>query len=123
MTHVVEGHEAFFYFVKDMTVGVNFYRDVLGLNSIVVDEYWSVFLLPDGGKFGLHLASSDSEVGSGGQTPMIILRVKDVRQSISALTEKGVKVVTPYISQSWGEEADIADPDGNVLRIARLAQS
>lgn len=123
MEHKIEGHEAFFYYTSNMQSGVAFYRDVIGLEPVVIDEYWSVFLLPDNGRFALHLADEGKPAAQDGPTPMLVLRVNSVRASLEHLQRQGVKVTSPYVAQSWGEEADISDPDGNRLRIARLARS
>lgn len=122
MQHRIEGHEAFFYYTSDMQSGVAFYRDVVGLEPASIDEYWSVFLLPDNGRFALHLADEGKPAALDGPAPMLVLRVHSVRDSLEHLQRQGVKVTSPYVTQPWGEEVDISDPDGNRLRIARLTR-
>lgn len=123
MTHQIEGHEAFFYYTSNMQAGVSFYRDIIGLTPISIDEYWSVFLLPDNGRFALHLADEGRPVVLDGATPMLVLRVQSVHDSMEYLQRHGVKVTSPYVAQPWGEEVDVSDPDGNRLRIARLVRA
>jgi predicted enzyme related to lactoylglutathione lyase len=123
VTHKIEGHEAFFYYTSSMQAGVSFYRDIIGLIPISIDDYWSVFLLPDNGRFALHLADEGKPAVVDGPAPMLVLRVQNVRDSLEYLQRHGVKVMSPYVAQPWGEEADVSDPDGNRLRIARLARA
>lgn len=120
--HKIIGHESFFYYTANMKAAVEFYKNIVGLELKVFDEYWSVFSLPDGGKFALHLGEkkSNSEHNSSHEIPAVVFRVEDVEASMNHLKSQGAKQISPFSSQEWGQEVDFEDLDGNLFRIARL---
>jgi catechol 2,3-dioxygenase-like lactoylglutathione lyase family enzyme len=121
MSHQLEGHEAFFYYTRDMAKAIAFYRDVVGLKLLSEDEYWSVLALPDGGRFALHLSEGNAPPARG-QVPALVLRVGNVKSSLEHLKHAGAEQLGNFSAQPWGEEVDVADLDGNLLRLARLAR-
>ncbi|MEJ0003044.1 MAG: VOC family protein [Pararobbsia sp.] len=120
MTQRISGHEAFFYFTNDMTKSVLFYRDHMGLEFLGGDDYWSLFQMPDGGKFGLHGVSTDNFLPVKNGMPMIIFRSEDVKSTVAWLMQHGATIARDPVIHSWGEEADMYDPCGNCFRIGKF---
>jgi len=113
--------------VSDIERSVAFYTSVLGF-EVVAD--WQgeagdrmVFVLPPGAEteLGLYCAGvPDRRVGSG---EGVVLTSDDIRATVEALRERGVRFTRDLVMHDYGEgdlpsdtgdlEAEFADPDGN----------
>jgi predicted enzyme related to lactoylglutathione lyase len=96
----------------EMARSVAFYRDILRL--AVYREFGSgiVFFLGGG-----YLEVSGRSETIAGANVQLWLQVRDVDAAFAELSEAGVEVLRPPVTEPWGlRECWIADPDG--VRIA-----
>lgn len=105
------------YYVNDLEKSEAFYRDALGLTVERMDD--------DGeGNFWL-FAKTANEIeliffqheSKPGNSPIVVFGIDDggIDDVVSALSEKGVTIVTPVSHAPGGWSAEFADPDGHVL--------
>jgi predicted enzyme related to lactoylglutathione lyase len=104
------------YMVKDAPRAIAFYRDVLGLEPVLVypDDRGAEYELPDGSTFGLW--------GGGGKVmPFqpsngILFAVADLDAAVAAVEAHGVKVImrseTPVCRMAM-----INDTEGNIVTL------
>jgi predicted enzyme related to lactoylglutathione lyase len=53
----------------------------------------------------------------------LYVRVDDVEDSIASLRKAGAKSLSPLARRGWGDEAAyFADPDGNIVAVARRVE-
>ena len=103
-------------FVSDMSKGVAFYRDVLGLPLKFESPHWSEFS-NDGSTIALHPASAENPAGSA----QLGFHVENLDDWHKKLTAAGVRCLMEPRAESYGiRQAVYSDPDG--LRFT-LAQS
>jgi len=101
---------------EDVNRLVPFYRDVLGLKSIVETEEFAVFPLNGIGlRIGRH-----SAVEGRSQEPerlMINFRVEDCQADYEGLAAQGVEFIREPSHDAIHIVATFRDPDGNVLQL------
>jgi lactoylglutathione lyase len=112
-------------YVSDLGRAVDFYHDVLGLPLLFRADQFSYARL-DAGAIDLGLAAVDPAAsnfaGMVGRHTGIGLAVPDIDEAYEQLSAKGVAFPMVPSTQPWGERpALLADPDGNVLYLDRLA--
>ncbi len=108
--------------VSNREVALDWYTRRLGLDVVEIDPidpHW-VTVGRQGRGGAIHLCQAGDypdltlEPGNSG----IDLRVDtDFRHACSAWRRRGVKFTIPPTKRTWGWEAQIKDPDGNVIRI------
>ena len=95
-------------FVSDMSQGVAFYRDVLGLPLKFESPHWSEFS-NDGSTIALHPASAENPAGSA----QLGFHVEDLDAWHTKLTAAGVRCVQQPRAEAYGiRQAVYNDPDG-----------
>ena len=115
--------------VKDLKASAAFYEEAFGWPARVRVPVYVELELPDGRGLGVYQRESfalntgrlparvpDGEI-SGTE---LYLRCADVAQTIDRLREAGARELSPLAPRDWGDDAAyFADPDGNVLVVAR----
>ena len=99
--------------VSDGKKAAKWYKDKLGFEVSTDDDHWVTTWLK-GSQWKLHLCEGKLEPGNTG----IGFYSKNVRGTVKALKEKGVKFSKDYTKTPWGEIAMFDDPDGNVFWIS-----
>jgi glyoxylase I family protein len=103
------------YFVKDIARTEAFYRDALGLdiNRMGDDGSGNDWLMaPTAGGVDLIFFKQESRPGNT-PIPVFDLAEGGIDDTIAALAERGVTIVTPVSHAPGGWSAEIADPDGH----------
>lgn len=104
--------------VKDMARSVAFYRDVLGLRQLFVQDNWSQF---DAGTIliGLHPEGDEVKVGpTSGCT--IGIYVDDITKAVAEVKRRGGHFAVEPRSEPFGRWALLNDPDGYNIQIIEL---
>ncbi|MBR4163328.1 MAG: VOC family protein [Solobacterium sp.] len=121
--------DGFGIFVKDMSVMIRFYRDVLGFEIKEDEDTSNVFLEKDGTLFLLYRRSDFEKMTRRQYTYAegiqghyeIALSVKDyaeVDRTYQEVIEKGAVSVMAPETMPWGQRTCyIADPEGNLIEI------
>lgn len=117
--------------VRDLPRAVTFYREAFGWPLIVDVPVYAEFALPNNQLLGLY-----KREGFGlnvGQLPIevpedqlasveVYFSVDDLPTAMTRLEVAGARTLSPLTVRDWGDEAAyFADPDGNVLVVARPA--
>lgn len=91
------------------------------------DEY-AELVLPDADRLGLYrregfattAGAEPVELNGRVSTAYLYVRVDDLDDTIARLQKAGARSLSSRSERSWGEEAAyFADPDGNVVAVAR----
>ena len=71
--------------------------------------------------FACNTGQASVATPAGGLTATeIYLRVEDLGEAVARLTAAGARLLSPAAPREWGDEAAyFADPDGNVIAVAR----
>lgn len=125
--------DGFGIMVKDMTVMVRFYRDVLGFEIKEDENTSNVYLEKDGTLFLLYRRSDFEKMtrrsygyaeGVNGHYE-IALGVKnyaEVDREYARVTALGAQPILPPETEPWGQRTCyIADPEGNLVEIGSFA--
>ena len=96
--------------VTDLDRSVIFYRDVLGLKILLMEDGWAEFDL-DGQRLALHREIINEP--SHGAT--IYFKANSIEEEIESLKQKGVSFKGKLKIYSYGKLICFADPDGNML--------
>jgi len=117
--------------VRDLEEAVRFYREAFGWEQTVAAPVYAEFTLPDGMRFGLYEREAFARnVGAlPDQTPAgsissteLYFYADQPHETLASLRGAGARELSPWSIRDWGDEAAyFADPDGNVLVIAREA--
>jgi catechol 2,3-dioxygenase-like lactoylglutathione lyase family enzyme len=115
--------------VADVDRAHAFYREVFGWTSHLEwpGEYTEL-VVSDEDRLGLYRRDGYAE--SAGAEPVelnghvstayVYVRVDDLDEAIERLGRAGARKLSPRSRRGWGEEAAyFADPDGNVVAVAR----
>jgi predicted enzyme related to lactoylglutathione lyase len=115
--------------VSDVDRAYDFYRDVFGWTSHIEwpGEYTEL-IVSEEDRLGLY--QRDGYAESAGAEPVelngkvstayLYVRVEDLDETIERLERAGGRKLSPRSKRGWGEEAAyFADPDGNVVAVAR----
>lgn len=115
--------------VADLARSVAFYREAFGWPARVEVPVYVELALPDGRGLGLY--ARDGFARNVGQTPVLhapdriggtelYFHVDDLDGATRRLEAAGALVLSPRAARDWGDEAAYyADPDGNVVVVAR----
>lgn len=108
--------------VSDREASLDWYTRRLGLDIVELDPndpHW-VVVGRKGRDGGLHLCQASDfpdlalEPGNSG----IDLRIEaDLKGACATWRDRGIRFTIPPTKRSWGWEAQVTDPDGNVIRI------
>lgn len=115
--------------VKDLGVARTFYDAAFGWPARVDVPVYVELELPDGRGLGLY--QREGFAHNTGQAPLVIpdgeitgteiyLHCDDLALTMERLKRAGARELSPRAPRDWGDEAAYyADPDGNVLVVAR----
>jgi len=119
--------------VRDLNVAVRFYKKAFGWDQIVAAPVYAEFALPGAMRFGLYQRESFAK--NTGHLPVttpalaitpteLYFYVEQLDDAVATLLAAGARLLSGLSMRGWGEEAAyFADPDGNVIVIARAASS
>ena len=100
--------------VSNMDNAIKFYRDTLGFNlKHRYGDHWADIEGP-GIAIGLHPARKDVKIGDN---LSMGFRVKDLKEAVEALKQKGVQF--KMLDDTQVKLASFTDPDGNSLYLAQ----
>ncbi len=115
--------------VGDLPLSVRFYREAFGWTQVVDVPVYAEFLLPNGQRlglynreaFGLNMGQVPAKLPQGELAPTELYFYTDnLVEAIAGLETAGARLLSQLAVRNWGDEAAYyADPDGNVLVIAR----
>ncbi len=115
--------------VKNLPSSVSFYAEAFGWKQIVNVPVYAEFQIPGGMRLGLYerksfalnvgkipIATSINEL-----TPTeLYFYVDDIETALGKLKKVKTRVLSELSRRDWGDEAAyFADPDGNVIVLAR----
>lgn len=115
--------------VRDLPKAVMFYLQAFGWKQTVDVPVYAEFEMPGGQRLGLY--QKEGFARNTGQDPIcaadgeltgseIYFHVDDIKAAIARLTEAGARQLSGLSPRDWGDEAVyFADPDGNVIVLAR----
>jgi len=98
--------------VSDGKKSAKWYAEKLGFQTSV-EGHW-ITAWQKGANWKLHLCEGELEPGNTG----IGFYSDDIKKTVADLKKKGVKLAQDYTKTKWGENAQIEDPDGNMLWIS-----
>lgn len=117
--------------VERLAESVAFYRAAFDWQLVVETPVYVELLLPGGQRLGLY--QREGFARNTGQAPMLTPRgelapcelyffADDLPAALAKMRAAGARVLSPLSPRPWGDEAAYyADPDGNVLVLARPA--
>ncbi len=115
--------------VKDLALSLQFYRSAFGWPQLVDVPVYAEFELPNGQRLGLY--QREAFGANTGRVPFnlpqdelapteLYFYTGDIAAALGNLESAGATLLSPLAARVWGDEvAYYADPDGNVLAIAR----
>jgi len=121
--------EGFGIFVKDMSVMVRFYRNVLGFNIKEDENTTNVYLEKDGTLFLLyrrtdfekmvnHSFEYINKLNGHGEIALGVENYTAVDRTYDEVIKKGAISVMKPTTEPWGQRTCyIADPEGNLIEI------
>jgi len=98
--------------VSDGKKSAAWYKEKLGFEVSTEYDHW-VTAWVKGANWRLHLCEGKLEPGNTG----ISLYSDDVKNAVEDFKKKGVKFAQDYSKTQWGENAQLKDPDGNIIWI------
>ena len=98
--------------VSDAKKSAAWYKEKLGFETSTDEGHW-VTAWPKGASWKLHLCEGEPEPGNTG----IALYSDDIKKTVAELKNKGTKLAQDYTKTQWGENAQVEDPDGNIIWI------
>lgn len=115
--------------VEDLSRAVSFYTAGFNWPRIVDAPSYTEFELPGGMRlgiyerhgFGRNVGRTPARTAPGELTPTeIYFHVDDIEAAIERLQDSGALLLSALAPREWGDEAAyFADPDGNVVVLAR----
>ncbi|MFO0582971.1 MAG: VOC family protein [Anaeromyxobacter sp.] len=115
--------------VESLPRALAFYRAAFGWEQVVDVPVYAEFRLPGGLRLGLYdrraFAANTGRVPAatlaGELAPTeLYLYPEDLPATLARLEAAGARTLAPLAPRDWGDEvAYLADPDGNVLALAR----
>ena len=115
--------------VSDVERAYEFYRGVFGWTShLEWSGEYTELVVTDEDRLGLYrrdgyaaTAGADPvELNGHVSTAYLYVRVDDLDATIERLEQAGARKLSPRSERGWGDEAAyFADPDGNVVAVAR----
>jgi predicted ester cyclase/predicted enzyme related to lactoylglutathione lyase len=114
--------------VRDLNASLRFYRDAFWWPAAVATPVYMELALPGGARLGLYereafarntgLLPSETD---GITATELYFAVDDPEATVRRLLASGARQLSPLSERPWGDAAAyFADPDGNVVVVARL---
>jgi predicted enzyme related to lactoylglutathione lyase len=112
----------FITYVRDAVAAAPFYADLFGLKASVETARFVAFPIAPGVELALWSGTSDAVTPTTPRTSEVCVNVSGGAAEIDSLysewASKGVTVVQEPIDAPFGRTFVIADPDGNLIRVA-----
>ncbi len=114
--------------VVDLGEAVRFYRTAFGWRPTIETPVFVELFVADGIHLGLYqrdafaanVGATPAALASGITASELYLRRDDADDVVLHLERMGAPILSPMAMRAWGEEAAyFADPDGNVVAVAR----
>ncbi|MFT3914451.1 MAG: VOC family protein [Anaeromyxobacteraceae bacterium] len=115
--------------VESLPRALAFYRAAFGWEQVVDAPVYAEFRLPAGLRLGLYdrrafaanTGRAPAATPAGELAPTeLYLYPEDLAATLARVQAAGARTLTPLARRDWGDEvAYLADPDGNVLALAR----
>jgi predicted enzyme related to lactoylglutathione lyase len=115
--------------VSDVDRAYDFYREVFGWTShLEWPQEYTELVVSDEDRLGLYrrdgyadtAGAEPAELNGRVSPAYLYVRVDDLDETIQRLERVGARKLSPRSARGWGEEAAyFADPDGNVVAVAR----
>ena len=119
--------------VEDLDASTRFYQEAFGWPRLVTAPVYSEFELPGGMRlgvyerngFGRNTGQVPSRIDRGRLAPTeLYFHTDDVEQAIARMRTAGARELSALAPREWGDEAAyFADPDGNVIVLARQGRA
>jgi len=117
--------------VADVARAAEFYRTGFGCRQLVAEAVYAEFELASGLRLGLYeraafgrntgVVPAPAPAGSVCGTELYF-RVDDVHAAVRVVEQAGARELASPALRDWGDEVGyLADPDGNVIALARPA--
>lgn len=110
------GLEVSYRYVADLGRAIAFYEAAFGLAFDRYGDDWAECTLPDGVRFGFHLAHHGAQPQTPG-TVMVDLRVNDLAAAHARLTVLGATPGDPQDAPT-GRFVSFLDPDGYRVQVS-----
>ena len=112
----------FIVYVTDIDRSVEFYSDLLELETDFVSPRYVTFALADGVALALWTGNSEVLAHAPARSTEVCLNVngEEVMDVFQAWTGKGVDVIKEPHQDVFGTTFVVADPDGNQIRVAPI---
>lgn len=104
------------FYTNNLERIISFYRDKIGLEVLSQDERFVTFRIGSG-FLGIKVQELDREV-PGHQT--VIIEVDQVEVTYRLAQENEWGIFSPLVTESWGRNFSILDPDGNRVEFYQL---
>lgn len=115
--------------VEDLARSVAFYREAFGWQLLVDVPVYAEFAVPNGMRLGLYdregfarntgYLPARTAAGAISSTELYLYS-DELESGIARLQALGTRLLSPLAPREWGDEAAyFADPDGNVIVLAR----
>lgn len=124
-----ERHVLTIFAVRDPKAAASFYTSTFRWEICVDTPVYIELALPGGMRLGLYERTAFGKNTGRVPTPIfdgelapteLYLFADDVEDAVRRLTESGARELSPLAPRPWGDEAAyFADPDGNVVVVAR----
>lgn len=112
----------FIVYVTDIDRSVEFYSDLLELETDFVSPRYVTFALADGVALALWAGNSEALASATARTTEVCLNINrdEVMDVFQAWSDKGVDVIKEPHQDVFGTTFVVADPDGNQIRVAPI---
>ena len=107
--------------VEDLPRALAFYRQAFDWEQAVDVPVYAEFRIPGGMRFGINAGQEPQAIVPGGVTATeLYFYPRDLGVTMRRVEAAGARRLKPLARKDWGDEAAYyADPDGNVVVLAR----
>jgi predicted enzyme related to lactoylglutathione lyase len=116
--------------VRDVARATRFYREVFGWSQTVDVPVYAELSLPGGHRLGLYaeegfarnvgVAPCAPPAGAAVTRTELYVHCDDLEAAVDRALAAGARILAPLAARDWGDAAAyVADPEGNVVAIAR----
>lgn len=101
------------YSVSDLQRSIIFYRDLLGLKLLLINDAWAEFNI-DGQRLAIHEEKINTDV-KGQPGPTVYFEANPIEIMVEALESKGITFNGTIEVYPYGKLILFSDPDNNSL--------
>ena len=112
----------FIVYVSDIQKSVDFYRDLLDIETTFETPRYVTFGLAEDVALALWTGESSALESEPVRTSEVCLniRAEQVQETYDAWVDKGIRVIEEPHEDVFGTTFVVADPDGNRIRVAPI---